>query len=883
MILTQPQYTFNESDARQFYKWLRHGTGEFTEVRVIEWNPESKGRSTQFFVTNEEDFIKVCQTWNGKRQVYAGINPRVREGGTAEDVKHITGFPFDIDGPTPDKRKQAATELEVKVAESWKNDLVNLIKQQFGIEPYIDFSGNGYRVCLPCDITVTNQEEIDAKLKLFFTEYKEKLKLPEFDNISDLPRIIKVPGVWSLKGVPTEERPHRQAKLIQLGETSKIQEFSNYILSLKDAEPETKIEPEKQQPQSNLTIPGIDTIKLRKLRHCFANFIIVPERRRMSINKDIETRNSETGLRKALVKELYFNMYNKEEILEICKKFDDYNYEKSEKEVNNVLNTIEKDPEHKKIKPWTCKSIHKNGGCLGEVCPSYNRKILKKIEPTTPVLAPKEIEPLYEEITLQPLTDDELKETLGSTVKHDDNNKIITFLSLLCTYTEADQINIGYLAESSSGKSYIPLELSCYFPDQDVIALGYCSPTAFFHEWGTLIPDSTDHRDVEPDKKHKIRLVDLERILLIFLDQPHAKLLENLRPLLSHDKKEIRLKITNKSEKSGQRSENIIVRGYPTVVFCTANYKQNEQEKTRLLLLSPEHTQEKIREAIMLKIEKESDRETFAKTLATDPKRQALIQRVKAIRQAKIKQIIIPTELREIIYQNFMEKRTFLQSRNSRDVSRLLNIIKGNAILNYQQRNPVENEDTDTTITATQEDIEIGFKYYGTVSEANELGIPPEVYEVFNTFKIEMADSETYPNGFSRKEFQEIYFRIHHRYVGRGKAKDLIESMEAAGLIIEQPDPIDKRTTRYVCERGGVSSAISKFNLDCITKELKEKIFACWKKYSIPHPPRTHIFCADVCKNFTTRFCTASNPFYRSENAEMPLKCPGFKTTEEGS
>jgi hypothetical protein len=71
MILTQPQYTFNESDARQFYKWLRHGTGEFTEVRVIEWNPESKGRSTQFFVTNEEDFIKVCQTWNGKRQVYA--------------------------------------------------------------------------------------------------------------------------------------------------------------------------------------------------------------------------------------------------------------------------------------------------------------------------------------------------------------------------------------------------------------------------------------------------------------------------------------------------------------------------------------------------------------------------------------------------------------------------------------------------------------------------------------------------------------------------------------------------------------------------------------------------------------------------------------------
>jgi hypothetical protein len=55
-------------------------------------------------------------------------------------------------------------------------------------------SGNGYRVCLPIDIEVKDQKDIDAKLKLFFAEYKEKLKLPEFDNISDLPRIIKVPG-----------------------------------------------------------------------------------------------------------------------------------------------------------------------------------------------------------------------------------------------------------------------------------------------------------------------------------------------------------------------------------------------------------------------------------------------------------------------------------------------------------------------------------------------------------------------------------------------------------------------------------------------------------------------------------------------------------------
>ena len=448
----------------------------------------------------------------------------------------------------------------------------------------------------------------------------------------------------------------------------------------------------------------------------------------------------------------------------------------------------------------------------------------------------------FEEIKLNPLTDDELKETLGLTVKHDDNNKVITFLSLLCTYTEEDQTNLGYLAESASGKSYIPLELSYYFPENDVIPLGYCSPTAFFHEWGTLIPDPTDHRDVEAEKKRKLRLVNLERNLLIFLDQPHAKLLENLRPLLSHDQKEIRLKITNKSEKSGQRSENILVRGYPTVVFCTANYKQNEQEKTRLLLLSPEHSQEKLREAIMLKIEKESDRENFAKMLASDPKRQSLILRVRAIKHALINQITIPVELRAQIYENFMCNRKFLQSRNQRDISRLLSIIKGNATLNYQQRNPVENKETNSTnITANLEDVEIGFKYYSTVSEANELGIPPEIYEVYNSFK---ATMQKYANGFSRKEFQEMYFNAHHKYIGREKAKAFIEELEVSGLIIEQQDPADKRTIRYVCEGGGVASPTKQelhYNIAKVGEELRDKIVFCWDKYAIPHPSYTHI------------------------------------------
>ena len=82
----------------------------------------------------------------------------------------------------------------------------------------------------------------------------------------------------------------------------------------------------------------------------------------------------------------------------------------------------------------------------------------------------------------KPLTVDDLRGILGLTIKHDNDNKVITLLCMALTYTEEDQTNLGFLAESSTGKSYIPLELSWYFPAEDLIKLGYASPQTFFYE-----------------------------------------------------------------------------------------------------------------------------------------------------------------------------------------------------------------------------------------------------------------------------------------------------------------------------------------------------------------------------------------------------------------
>lgn len=398
----------------------------------------------------------------------------------------------------------------------------------------------------------------------------------------------------------------------------------------------------------------------------------------------------------------------------------------------------------------------------------------------------------------KPLSVDDLIEILGSTVKHDNENKAITFLAMLLTYTEEDQINIGFLAESSTGKSYIPLELSWYFPEEDIIKLGYGSPTAFFHDWGTLLPDPNDKRDVEDKDKRKITHIDLHQKVLVFLDQPHDQLLQRLRSLLSHDEKQIIVKITDRREKSGLRTKTVVIEGYPTVLFCTAKVTMQEQERTRLLLLSPEISQEKLRETIALKIDKESDRPAFRQKMEEDPRRKLLGNRIISIKSAHIGYVKIPEELREQIYQHFMEAHKYLIPRHQRDITRLLAIIKGHALLNYLHRRKTED-----SIFVKTEDLEAGFMLYSSVSEANELGLSPELYTIYQKLKPYIENSE---NGITRKDFLKIYFQEFHKAVGREQVVSILKVWENIGLVIEQPDPVDRRFLRYVYPDMGVNA-----------------------------------------------------------------------------
>lgn len=387
-----------------------------------------------------------------------------------------------------------------------------------------------------------------------------------------------------------------------------------------------------------------------------------------------------------------------------------------------------------------------------------------------------------------PLTSQELVEILGLTIKKDEENKIVTFLCELSAYTENAQFNISFSAPSSTGKSYIPLEISNLFPQEDVMRLGNCSPTAFFHEQG------------EYDKEKNTILVDLSRKIIIFLDQPHTALLERLRSLLSHDEKEMHSKITDKNQKGGNRTKTVIIRGFPSVIFCTAGLRFDEQEATRFLLLSPEINQEKIHDGVLEAIRKESDKESYKEWLEENPKRKLLKERIRAIKLENICEIKIANYAK--IRDRFLGNNKVLKPRHQRDIKRLSSIIKSCALLNLWWR-----DRQGSTIIANDEDIEQAFKIWDLISVSQELNLPPYIYNLYKEVilsawqtKSSLGGNDPFMIGtndrigLTRQEIMQKHYEVYGRMLDTIQLRQqILPMLETAGMITQEPDLKDKR------------------------------------------------------------------------------------------
>ena len=388
---------------------------------------------------------------------------------------------------------------------------------------------------------------------------------------------------------------------------------------------------------------------------------------------------------------------------------------------------------------------------------------------------------------IKPISLEEVTETLGLTIKKDNVNKLITFLCMLSIYTEDSQFNLSFNAPSSTGKTFIPMEVASLFPKEDVLTLAYSSPMAFFHGTGKW------------DEKRKVMVIDLSKKIIIFQDQPHTELIQRLRPLLSHDERVLRVQIADKKQKAGLKTKDIELYGFPVVIFCSAGMNIDEQESTRFLLLSPEIDAEKIREAVYSRIEKEADHEAYISRLNSNKQRIELISRIVAIKQSGIKDVCI-THCKELIRNLFWETRKKPKPRHSRDIARVMSLIKVISLLNFPYRQRIGD-----TIEAVEDDINQAYRLWDSISDSQEHNLSPFIYNLYwnvivpEYLYINRKGNQSLKVGLKREDIRRRYYQETEQLLEENKLRiQIIPMLQTAGLIEEYQDKDDKRISRFI-------------------------------------------------------------------------------------
>ena len=122
-----------------------------------------------------------------------------------------------------------------------------------------------------------------------------------------------------------------------------------------------------------------------------------------------------------------------------------------------------------------------------------------------------------------------------------------------------------------------------------------------------------------------------------------------------------------------------------------------------------------------------------------------------------------------------------------RDISRVMSVIKSLALLNLWHR-----ERNGSTITASKEDIEEAFRIWDKVYESQELNLPPYVYSLFN--EVIQPAYEKKESGLTRREVMGKHVEVYGRPLADWQLRQqIIPMLETAGLIIQEPDPDDRR------------------------------------------------------------------------------------------
>ncbi|MBU7026194.1 MAG: hypothetical protein HXS48_04565 [Theionarchaea archaeon] len=352
---------------------------------------------------------------------------------------------------------------------------------------------------------------------------------------------------------------------------------------------------------------------------------------------------------------------------------------------------------------------------------------------------------------------------LDKKIKKEEKNKLIVLSVYLSAYG-SNPLNLFLKGESSTGKTYLAKTVAEYFPEEDVWFIGDMSPKALIHEHGRF----------ENGKMY----ISLENKILVFLETPRRQTLEMLKPILSHDRREIEYKVADRSSAGKLQTKSVIIEGWPATVFCTTDFKFLEELSTRSLLTTPETSQEKIVAVLEYKGSKYSQPWV---EMEVDVNEEIFTSALKLLRSPK--EVCVP-------YADELAQRySKSEPRAMRDFDKLMELIRISAFLHQKQRPSFELEINGTKqfVIATECDYKIGVDLFDHIRETTVTGLPQSVLDFYEKVICQL-EKITYSS--MMKKFHEVYKKLIGRDTLRRK---YVDPLVAVGWLDNEWDSIDKR------------------------------------------------------------------------------------------
>jgi hypothetical protein len=221
-------------------------------------------------------------------------------------------------------------------------------------------------------------------------------------------------------------------------------------------------------------------------------------------------------------------------------------------------------------------------------------------------------------------TRDPVRDYLRLFIKGDE--ELTEHLLKVCYSAETNNpLNLVVIAPTSEGKTWAIVHVTELFPN--ALAFTDASAKSFFYDNGELVDkdgnliqervdelrellsDSRASREEKVESRAELRgllassmtRVKFDGRILVFLDAPRRDLWAALKPLLSHDKRQMVYQSVDKPSQGSARVKKVLLEGWPASIFATARDEDQWQGwpeiKSRIIEVSPRMDPAKYAEA----------------------------------------------------------------------------------------------------------------------------------------------------------------------------------------------------------------------------------------------------------------------------------------------